>query len=296
MSIMRNSKWLSIFCILLFITLISGCNSQNSRETLTELEKKITFYETENTELKNQLNELKTTKEQAVYKLKFQEAELIDIPRTMYVENNAELRAYPYENAAVINSISDKYVIVHTKVINDNREEWALVESTDFVNINNYGYVKIDKLVEKPYEPNYKCDIESISGVEIGDTVEKAMTHFGTDYTRCKSENGWSYGFKDDIYIGVDPISNTVKSILVREKGYKTEENIQVGNNAKKAVELYKSKYEMNTDEHLLCEYPESVFDLEDGYYLQLNFDTEKLTDASIITEISLFNIHDGDY
>lgn len=291
---MKNYKWLVIIFVIVFSIIFPGCNSTNSQEALAQLEKKIAFYENENEQLRNQLKELEKKKE--VYQLKFHEAEHIDIPRTMYVQGATQIRVFPYKNSEVINSISNRYVIVHTKVINDNREEWALVEFTGFDDINNYGYVRVDKLVRKPYKPRFKCDVESISGVAIGDPVAKATAQFGNDYTRYKAELGWTYSFKDDIYVGVDPISNTVKRIGVRTEGYATEEGIQVGDSAREAIELYKSKYKMNIDEHLLNEYPESIFDLGDGYYLQIDFDTEKITDDSIITQIQLFSIHDGDY
>lgn len=94
----------------------------------------------------------------------------------------------------------------------------------------------------------------------------------------------------------VDPISNTVKSIGVKAKGYETKEGIQVGDGAQEAIKLYQSKYEMNTEQHLLREYPESVFDLGNEYYLQMDFDTNDLTVDSTINQIRLFNISDGDY
>jgi len=226
---MGKFKWLTMLFIFIFSIFFVGCNSSSSQETLAQLKSKIASYESENAELKKHLAELETdTEQEAAYQLNFREAENIDIPRSMYVEDITEIRVFPYENAEVINSVSNSYVEVHTKVINDEKEEWALVGFTDFVNTNNYGYVKIRELVDKPYEPKFKCDTESISGVAIGDTVEKAISQFGTDYTKFK-KFGLSYSFKEGgIAIAVDPISNTVKRIVVRMEGYKTKESVQV--------------------------------------------------------------------
>ncbi len=314
---MGTHKWLALIMTLTAI-LFSGCSNPSSQQTIAQFETKMATYENENTELKNQIKELKSEtgkyqeqiarfneqmnilqpmkEQQKVYQQNFQEAEKINIPRSMYVEDAAEMKIYPYESAHIINSISDRYVIVHTKVINDQQEEWALIEAIDFVNTNNYGYIRLKDLVRKSYVPAFKCAVESISDVKIGDSVEKAITQFGNDYVRYKTEIGWSYGFKDSVFIGIDPISYTMKSIIVRAEGFNTKEGIQVGDNAKEAIELYKSKYRMNKDELLLKEYPESTFDLGKGYYLQIKFDTQELTDDSIITEILIFSISDGDY
>jgi hypothetical protein len=69
------------------------------------------------------------------------------------------------------------YVLIHRVVLNDEREEWALVEFTDVVNMTNYGYLKLNRLSEKPYKPLY---------VKAG----RKLTHFGrfkTDPPRVKN-------------------------------------------------------------------------------------------------------------
>ena len=234
-----------------------------------------------------------------VYKRGYSELEQIMVPRVMFLQGSNSLKAFPYEDADSINTIKDTFVIIHTLVLNDEREEWALIEFTDVVNMTNYGYVKLNKLSEKPYKPQYICNKEAISGVAIGDIVEKAIVQFGDKYEIYKSELGWSFAFqKGNGYISVhfDPISNTIEEINLTVGGYKTKEGYQVGDNAIKVLNFYKSKYEMNTDEHLFNSRPESIFHLGDGYVLEFDYEPKELSDKSVITNIRYYNIYNGDW
>lgn len=239
------------------------------------------------------------SKEISVYKRGYSEQEANMVPRIMFLQGDANLKAFPYVDADSINSIKDTYVIIHTLVLNEEQEEWALIEFTDVVNMTNYGYVKLNKLSEKPYTTKYICKTEAISGVAIGDIVEKAIVEFGEKYEVYKSELGWSYAFqRSNGYISVhfDPISNTIEEINLTVGGYKTKEGYQVGDNAIKVLNFYKSKYEMNTDSHLFNSRPESIFHLGDGYVLEFDYEPKELTEKSIITNMRYYNIYNGDW
>jgi len=248
-------------------------------------------------------NESKDTTEEiistGIYDREYYEKEAITVPRVMYLNGEGSLKAFPYTNASSIKEIKDTYVIIHSVVFNEEKKEWALVEFTDFVNFNNYGYVELTRLSERPYTPLYSNDKEAISDIVIGDITEKAIVQYGSRYDTYKSEQGWSYCFnKENGYIVtvIDPISNTIKSIFVNASGFKTKEGFQVGDNAIEVIESYKSKYEMNSDQHLFSDRPESIFDLGDGYVIEFSYEPEELGKESFITYIYLYNIYDGDW
>jgi hypothetical protein len=289
MHVLRGEKSMKRICmLLLIIILISGCTIQKEASN-------------ENSPVLESTANLKDDRTN-IYEREYYEKEAITLPRVMYFEGNGSLKVYPYINADTIKEIKDMYVIIHTVVLNENGEEWALVELTDYVNVKKYGYVELTRLTEKPYTPLNAGDKEVISDIGIGDTVEEAIVQFGSRYDIYKSEKGWGYSFNKEngyIFIEIDPISNTVKSIFVNADGHETKEGFQVGDNAMEVIKSYKSKYEMNTDHHLFTDLAESTFDLGDGYVIEFKFsstESEELTKESFVTYIYLYNIYEGAY
>lgn len=283
--------------LLLFVILLSGClmRSELRKEALSIGKSK--NYSPINVQKDN--SKITENINNSVYKRAYFEQEANTVPRVMFLEGSENLKVFPYKNAESINKIRDTFVIIHTVVINDEREEWVLIEYTDVVNTNNYGYIKLDRLSEKSYTPLYICDKEAISEVAIGDIAEKAIVQYGDKYHIYKSELGWSYLFNKEngrIVVHIDPISNTVKGIDVSARGYKTKEGYQVGDNAMKTFDSYKSKYEMNTEQYLFNERPESIFHLGDGYVIEFDYEPKELSEDSVITQICFYNIYDGDW
>lgn len=277
--------------VLLFVLFfLCGCSAQPVSETTGK--ENVNNPSTENSTQVNSIGK-------SVYKRGFYEQEAIVVPKIMFLQGSESLNAFPYKEADSINEIKDTYVIIHTVVLNDEGEEWALVEFTDVVNMTNYGYLRLNRLNEKPYKPLYACNKEVISDVAIGDIVEKAVVQFGNKYETYKSESGWSYAFqKEKGYIAVffDPISNTIEEINVTTAGYKTKEGYQVGDKAIKVLDSYKAKYEMNTGQHLFKNKPESIFNLGDGYVIEFEYEPKELGEESVITRIRYCNIYNGDW
>ncbi|KUO65813.1 MAG: hypothetical protein APF84_00725 [Gracilibacter sp. BRH_c7a] len=220
-------------------------------------------------------------------------------PKVMFLKGNDIIRFFPDDKSDSIKEIKNTYVTVYNVINNAEREEWAIVEYIDEVNQKHHGYVMSERLSDRPNIPQYVCNQEAISDIAIGDGLEKAIIQYGDDYEVYKSEFGINYAFNKknrDVITQIDPMSFTVKAIIVNSSGYKTKENFQVGHNAIKVIESYKSKYEMNTDQQLFNDRPESTFDIGDGYVIEFNYEPKELGEESIITSISLYNITDGDW
>lgn len=222
-----------------------------------------------------------------------------DFPKVMYLQGSENIRAFPDENSESKKEISDTYVIVHNVTHDNKKEEWAVVEFNDGINISYYGCIRLNRLSDRQNIAPYVCNKETVSGVAIGDGVEKAIVQFGNKYEVHKSEFGLSFLFDEesrDIVTQIDSKSYSVKAIIVNVSGYKTKERFQVGDNATKVLNFYKSKYEMNTDQLLFNGRSESIFDLGDGYVIEFKYEPKELTQESLITNIYLYNINDGDW
>lgn len=153
---------------------------------------------------------------------RYYEKEAITFPKVMFLQGSENLRSLPYENADSLKKIEDAYVILHSEVHNNEGEAWALVEFCDGVNMKYYGYVKSIRLSARPHQPLYHCDKESISGVAIGDGLEKALVKFGNQYEVIKSEVGLNYSFNENngcVVALIDSGSFTVRGISVNIKG-----------------------------------------------------------------------------
>ncbi|WP_113671468.1 hypothetical protein [Vallitalea guaymasensis] len=229
-------------------------------------------------------------KDESIYDLPFFEFEVIESPRTMYLKKSTTLKAYPYQEADDINNVYPNYVAVYSVVKNMNAEEWALIEFIDYSYAGKtaFGYVRFDDLISKDYTDYLVCNKESINDLYIGDYIEKAISLLGRDYKRIKNELEWIYEY-EGISIKINPTSNTIESITITTKGYKTEENVGIGDNALKAIKLYKNSYKMNNKNILYKHLPETVFELEERYVIQLGYDTEDLNEQSKIDYISLY-------
>jgi hypothetical protein len=246
------------------------------------------------TQLETKLNVQQVLKEdQAVYDRWFSIDDVVLADFTRYLKNRQNLRVYPYEDAASIGTIgADQPVRILAIGMNDIREKWALIEALNF---GKYGYVKIDALEVRKFTPYISNTNESIGGIRLGDHITKTFSKFGHEYTIYKNERGLAYGF-DGAYLNLDKIGMTINEIAVDKRGYETVEGFQVGDNAKEVIEHYKILYEMNENESLFSEYPETIFDLGEGYIIRFDIDTEEITSESIITRIKLRNIYFGEY
>lgn len=229
-------------------------------------------------------------KDESIYDLPFFEFEVIESPRTMYLKKSTTLKAYPYKEADDINNVYPNYVAVYSVVKNMNAEEWALIEFIDYSYAGKtaFGYVRFDDLISKDYTDYLVCNKESINDLYIGDYIEKAISLLGRDYKRIKNELEWIYEY-EGISIKINPTSNTIESITITTKGYETEQNVGIGDNALKAIKLYKNSYKMNNKNILYKHLPETVFELEERYVIQLGYDTEDLNEQSKIDYISLY-------
>ncbi len=140
-------------------------------------------------------------------------------------------------------------------------------------------------------------EVEAINGIHIGDSMSDVLKNLGDNFELYLSDDGFdpvvSY---NGISISIHEYYYTVTEIYVNSTGFVTKEGVQVGDNAKEVIKLYRENYDMNSDEKLYEEYPELLFDLGRNFILQFAIDTDELTDESIITRITLRNITYGEY
>jgi hypothetical protein len=256
------------------------------------------------------MNELTRPEKGDVYSKGYSERSSNSLPRAMRVNKPTFLRVHPYTDAAAVRSSSrEPYklnghdVIIHNYVRNEDKEDWLLVEFPDLSSYSrNYGYVPIENLIQMEYKVDLIDATEAVDGVHIGDTIDKAICSWGDDYSISRGPNLISFGFDRNLYdsgvfIGVNRIKNSITGITTRIPGYKTNEGIQVGDNAKEVISLYEQKYERNIDEKLYTDRSNYIFKLNDeDFIIEFGIDTEELIDESVIAEIAINNIYFGEW
>lgn len=290
-------KLIAVF--LISMTLI-GCSNKEYEATIQEQENTILELQKQNTKLNSEIienklliadykSEIDNIKKQLDNSSSnesilsgYYELEQQDFPRYMYLTNPISLKMFPYDWAEDIMSIFPMYLVVHTIVINDSREQWALVECTEvgLSRRNSFGYVPLNALEKREYVDFPRCSKESIGDIEIGDKVEEVIMLFGSDYIIYKTEFGVDYVF-EDARVKIDPISNTVQSINIYDKGYQTKEGIEVGADIEEVKAIYGNNPEMEVSE-LYSNFPETTYKLEGRYIIIFNIEDNKVVSISI--------------
>ena len=218
-----------------------------------------------------------------------------EFPKVKFLKGSENLRISPDDNAESIKELKDVFVMILNVTHNNKGEKWAVVEFTDGINPKYHGCIKLNRLSDRPNKPLYVCNKETITGVAIGDNIEKAIIQFGGTYDVYKTQSGLSYSFNkgyEYLTAQIDPMSYTVKAIVVKECGYKIKEGFGVGDNAIQVLDYYQTKYKMNMDHNK----SNAIFELGDGYVIEFSYAPNELVQESVITGISLYNIHDEDW
>lgn len=207
------------------------------------------------------------------------------------------LRTYPSSLAAYV---FDSYKPDIVESINEVRcedENWCLVIDNNGIS----GYANSDDLVaiEKDDSTNTDiCESETLGGFKIGQRIETIIGSLDRDYYLIY-ENGRIYKFLDSKEVSeVEPMDTPFEESLDAFVGYTNhvwrlrtdspkftlKDGYKVGDNAKKVIKFYESKYKYSKDADGYW-YSKYTFDTGD-VHLEFLIDTEELSEKSIIKYI----------
>jgi len=306
-------KFIILFIILLFFNLIfAGCTDNVDKQAA--LVQDVNTYKTKIQELEEKIKQLEEENESKAERIREINRRIVELETIDYQDNlekyyyrqdkvqnqlgykryegDEPLRAFPYSNAPEVNKGSPADVRVVATVKNKYDDNWALVEFYERRK-NNYGFVKAEYL--KDYE-NIDDDTPDnipigMEGIHIGDMIEKAVVELGTDYAEIKELNmpGGFICYDQGLDIFYDRLTHKIWYIRTSEEGNLTSEGYGVGDNAKEAVDYYKTNYSMNMKEEVIrFDESASYFNLGNDYVLKLDIDMEDLTEESVIKRIDI--------
>lgn len=227
----------------------------------------------------------------------------IEIETTDNIEQTEDKRT---DNDKVISELKSK----NEKLLNENTElkerinelEDDVSNSNEAEELNNNNIDKCNFLIDvltasNEIDNNMVSEVEAINGIHIGDSIRDVIKNLGKDFELQISDKGFDPILAyDGINISIHDYYYTVTEISVNASNFITKEGGQVGDNANDVIERYSQIYEMNIDEKLYEEYPELLFDLGGNFIVQFAIDTYKLTNESLITNITLRNIYYSEY
>ncbi len=261
------SKNITLILIIIMITL-TGCTNEDEINELKQ--KNETEIQQVNKEFDEKIIEIKTKNEEELLVL---ENEVKDL-----MKKNSELEE-------TISKIDEESSI-------DTQLDQSIVLEKDkniFILDGIYN--------QQNTEADFKTDVEKINGIGLGSNMSVILEELGYEYELSYSDDGFDPRMIfDGMYISVFKDSSYVSDIFVNKEGHKTNEGIQVGDNALKVISLYKDLYQMNENGNLHPEYSELLFKLEGDFYIEFSIDTEKLDESSKIKTIKLYNIYYGEY
>lgn len=250
-------------------------------EQLEKMKEDLIVLETQNQEL----TDLNTYYIDMINNLKYEDYDTYIISDIVYTEASSKatiIEGFP----SIVFGISES--------LNDQGEKWLYVEAVYPHKEAMCGYIKYNPDEITFFERNYRSSNQiTVDGHYIGESANIFKEYIEEGADLIKGEMNW-YLKINDSGIGIDPVNWSVNSFYVSNSEFLLDDKFRVGDNAVEVINYYTEKYPIFYSEKVMNEKPDNWFEIDDeGTILGIIYNTETLTEDSLVGEIKIFNQKD---
>lgn len=221
----------------------------------------------------------------------------LDALRTEYDNLLDDYNNQVAENQSLEESMEELQAINDNTIMTISEMESALEQSgQDIMTLQKANFWEQGFRMNFEGEPYLQSDAESIADLEIGDTLRMVIDKYGRDFEVAFSDDGFEpIVMFQDFAFSIDVSSYCITELFLASDKYETKLGVKIGDNAMEAMDIYGAVYPSNEDGSIHPDYPQTLFDIGDGYVIQFYTDTEELTESSIIIRINIRSFWHGE-
>ena len=278
---MKKLAIITILSLLIF----TSCSTSSVTDAATQIASK----DSEIASLQEEVNNLNGQITYLTNLIDFFEHEnyaIYNIEEPVYLE--------PSISSAIVENQPIRVFVISTLEDGDH-EEWLYVENAHpYDSTKQFGYIKASMAELKPVNIEYTTYKGiNIGGYCIGDSASVLRRLYNQDISFDKGELSWGIRYGETIF-SIDQINWRINAIYDTDSNVLLDDLFRVGDHARAAIDYYSNKYAIFYSPKTMDKKPDNYFDLGDnGLILVILYDTEELTDSSVIVEIKIFSRYD---